>query len=1550
MTSGQSFGDPAQAPSGDSVTRDATVNLNANVSDYSAQMAAATRDTNRLGTAVDSLSSKVDGLSKRAGRKLELFGGSVFAGLAGSIADAAALDKQLGTLRAGATITGASYKGLKNDVESAFTKFPIARGQAVALTGAVSNLGVTGVREIGALDRVFIKLGASTGESMTGLATDLIQLSRLMGTTNTTQIGNYANAVLTVSKNAGVSASGVLQFSQAIAPIARQAGIGEAAVIGISAAFSKAGADGFVAANVFNSIVNDITQLTKTGSPELAKYANFIGLTVSQFKKLPGKDQVTEIFAAVAKGGPKALAFANELGLGTRGLSALQAVAQSGGLQKQIAIATNSSHDQKNLNRSANAAFNDLGDSLTKVRNELTQMGDEIGGPLLTPIKAVTNGFDHLLHFTNEFIHALGPIAPLLGAMAGALSVVAGLALGHAALVGTFALGKTILGSGSRAAARAGVADARAGTGPAPGAPYGPGGPLRARLPYLAGGLYGRNTPTPDPNAEPGRLRQAGMFVARTPGRVATWAMNSQSTSLADSRKPGFQRSFYTNAAGESQSMRQRFTGLVEQNKAAMVSGGAMRTLAGDTVGLGRAMGRLTMETTKSAVGMAGSVARAGIGGLARGGAGFAGEAGGALRRGGAALGGAAFSLPGLLALSVGAPLIGALKGKINHADNQAFNVDGSLNAISKYDTLLGQTSTNLAQFNTAVSTASNKLDTLAGKSLSQVAQVTNPDIGTASSNYKVTDKNFASLQKTAPKNTRAAVAYIQSLAVQHGGMDAKTLQTIKTDLIATYGAPQAGKILQSYLKTNPANATGANVNYGAIGAIAKGSSGAKDLLGQGFSAAVAQAQFAPGSKSSRAELGAILKLGGPALTGKTLSSGDDNVKTFRALLAKTFGGKAGDYDQLIASDTTGDSAPDSRYKKAYGSGQATQRTILAAIASTKGGRQFLSSAGLKTDFNKPGQVSGNITQALGSLFPAPQDSATNSLLRSGGGSIGRFAASSRLVQAATGSSSGDPRLVQAATVALASKATAATGSFSGASEALMKLSDSMGGAATATGALLASAAAWARQLQSFQTPYQSRGQQLGASIKTLRTDQAAASAPGASQATVDQAKASRASYEQQKAGYQQYLISVLQQAQQYGIQMERAAEDENKQIYRSERNFQIQMLQSQQDFERSSLRSKQDFARQQVRQAEQSAQSIYNPFLRVQAQYTTDAGTLVQNLADQNQRIAQQYAQLAKLRKAGVSQAAIDALQLADPNNAQQLNNIVGSLAQNPQLVAQINKLVGARISATTKLTQSSFNMTFRNTVSDFNLSLNRASQDYNTAHDRAVQAQHIALTDMATDYNVMVSRSGADLKTSMTEIYGSFGSVFGRTMSLVTRDIGKYAPDAAAMIEKSLNDIKTKYPNLWDPHFTGASTAKPYSPGSSNSAEHNTPGGTPGQHGGSSGGGGFADGGISIGPQYAKVSEWSSTAAELHVPLNRGAQYTSGLAGQVARQVVLQMHTSPHPAMPRGEAGPMTVSYDYSTEYSGPITVKANDTKTLEKELAAKARLKRLTSPARH
>lgn len=1606
-----SFADPGTGGGGND-SRNVQVNLDADVSGYSQAMSMAQRQTDGVASSVGKLTGSIHGLAQYAGKQLIHFAVADFAGLSAGVADAASLEHQLGTLRATSVVTGTSMGDMKKQMDSAFTSFPVARSQVIQLAETINSLGVTAPKAVGSMIGTFTKLGAATGEDPNGLASSSIQLDRQLGHTDPAAVADYANSLLTVSKNQGVAASGVLDFAANIAPMARAAGIGEAAVLGISAAFQKAGADGAYAANAFNQITGDITNLSQTGSPAIAKYSTFVGKTADQFRSESGTEQVTSVFNQIAKGGSQANAFVSSLGLGQRAVTSIQAVAQSGGLNEAVAQAQGSATNTNNLDSASKTALAGLSNSAVDVGNQFTRLGEMIGDPLLKPITALVNVFDAGLGLMNKVVSAMGPIPGYVAAVVGALAIPAGLALGHVGLVGSLALGRTLLGPSSsvRTAARDGKIAGQAIKGGAT--------PESAMLLTPTGRRIAAGL-DPEDEARPANLRltgpynmasnraaragQPGLFenqfgmspmamasqkasqvsgkakkvAAATEARIAearskvgtqtpqgAWIMGAAEKDVQPSTPSGTTL-FMRNAAQKARAAAADPLGAARRTAAAAprVAMGSFtyltdqqRKIADDSrltnpllrsgnlpvppeerFGYAlrngspgrtyRAVGNLVNSTTRAAGSMVastvGSVVRLGEPGVIRSGVAAAG--GVAARAGGAAFGalskgaGLAFGTPlGLLATTIGVPLISSIVSGIKNANAARSDVTQSVGSAAGYDQALDKTSTNLAKFATSVDTAAAalaKLSTFSGAPLKSIAKVTDADIAAVNTpGFADADASKGGQLKTVINKARDATAakggdpdavykaglsYVESQASQETTVTGDMATKYKQDLINEIGKnPQSQAIVTKIMSqfatdyTQPGGLNGGKGNPFNQMAVVAGQADRnggelndfKNAFGTGV-AGLGGATQNSGTAGQKAMFANMINMGatatGPATTGQTedITSVGDYLQQYLGIDSKQFDSqiwkaarKAGTYKAQYNQD--GGLAGFNEYS----SSKEAIPVISQAISQTDRGKSLMQQYGLKTP-----EDLAKLAENPGALPPPSANEQVSTLAQYG--PLGIAASKNSLLQAVTtGNQTGQagPAFTAQQQV-IASAAKLASGNFADTEVSIRKLSDSMGGVSQPTGALIKAAADWQSQLEQFKLPQMTQESQLS----TLSNDASTAVAalnPHSTTETVQAAQAKVVAAKNEQNQYQASMVSRITQINDFGTQQARALTAQNLQVANTNRDFDeqqknaafdfgqsqtrsiadfaeqqrravedqgTQKLRAQEDYQTQSQRSTADFqlqnsrqnadhARDLARQAEASAQTIYNPFVREQRKATTDAGTLVYNLNEQNSDIEKQVKQLADLKKRGLSQQAIDTLNLSGSDSAQQVDTLDQSLAQNPNLTKQLNAQIGTRVADTTKLTQNPANMQFRQSEADykqgqqrastdFTKSMSRAASDYekttarqdadfakqqlraqsdqhktmeratedNTkATARAVFDHDKALSDMAKAFKLTQDNAAADLATSFKQYAGGFDQIYAQLATSVTGNLSKIAPAATKILQAELTQIKNDNP----------------------------------------------------------------------------------------------------------------------------------------------------------
>ena len=280
----------------------------------------------------------------------------------------------------------------------------------------------------------------ATGESSTGLANSLLSLQKIMGTPQS-QTRNYANELTYLAAKSNTSATALAEFSSQIAPMGRAMGMSTKEVIGFSNMFAKAGQDGYTAATAFNKVTQDILQATQTGSPDLLKYANLLGVTVGQFKEMGGQQQVAGFLDQIAKLGPRAAMELNRFGFdGVRMAKAITGTVQASGGAMNALNEANIGFDSDSVDKGSKAAEN-MSTTLAKMRQDLQQTAESFGkafGPgidfTLRQVEKLASGFQTLMDGPlGKFIKVAATVVIPVTAAAGALLLLSGTILKVAA-------------------------------------------------------------------------------------------------------------------------------------------------------------------------------------------------------------------------------------------------------------------------------------------------------------------------------------------------------------------------------------------------------------------------------------------------------------------------------------------------------------------------------------------------------------------------------------------------------------------------------------------------------------------------------------------------------------------------------------------------------------------------------------------------------------------------------------------------------------------------------------------------------------------------------------------------------------------------------------------------------------------------------------------------------------------------------------------------------------------------------------------------------------
>jgi TP901 family phage tail tape measure protein len=418
--------------------REANVVITANNSQYNQSVSESTKATEKFNAALQKTSDTASKITKATSKGLLRVGASEIAGLTALSAVAATLEKQTSNIQSNLALnkTASQYNAITASIRAMSREMPMARAEIASMATAVSDLGMLSARQIGGVSKTFNQMQVATGESGIGLATSMVQFQRAMGVAQPTYqtMNPYANSVTGLSARAGTSATDILQFSQSFAPAARVAGMSQSSVLGLSTAATRAGVDGQYAASTISQILNDVTQLRYVNSPELGRYARALGMDSSELtRKTTGPEDQDKflrnimsrvVAVAQTEEGPSRLSMMNIDGLRAR--KALQGLAsEPGGIEKWINQAQ-AGMTQPNVQTGFKAASSGLADQTIMLRNRATDIGQQLGTPVMEALNGVAIGANKLAGAFEPLTNLLTGFVGKIGIPLGVLTMAAG--------------------------------------------------------------------------------------------------------------------------------------------------------------------------------------------------------------------------------------------------------------------------------------------------------------------------------------------------------------------------------------------------------------------------------------------------------------------------------------------------------------------------------------------------------------------------------------------------------------------------------------------------------------------------------------------------------------------------------------------------------------------------------------------------------------------------------------------------------------------------------------------------------------------------------------------------------------------------------------------------------------------------------------------------------------------------------------------------------------------------------------------------------------------
>ena len=453
---------------------------------------------------------------KNVGESVSGFGSALTKGVTAPIvagaglALKAAIDYESAFAGVKKTVDGTpqQFEKLSASIRNMAKEMPASATEIAAVAEAAGQLGVP-IGSIEGFTKTMINLGVSTNLSAEEAATSIAKIGNIMqvsGDDLDSWSAKFGATVVGLGNNFATTESDIVNMANRLAASGKIAGLTTPEILGLSTAMSSVGIEAEAGGTAMTQTLTAISKAVSEGGEELRIYAETAGTTADQFAE-KWKTKPAEALQDFIRGlgrakeeGKDTNKILDQLGLtGIRQSNMLKSLGLAAEtMGKAVGLANSEWEKGTALTDEANKRYETMQSKLQMLKNQLTDVAIEFGGPLLDALKdgleAAKPWISTLADLAKQFSSmsreqqqniikwglaatAVGPFFKILGGgistVGGFIKVIGGLSKGIGYLSGSLKylkdFGSVASGlkavAGSAGAVETAVAGASAGTG-----------------------------------------------------------------------------------------------------------------------------------------------------------------------------------------------------------------------------------------------------------------------------------------------------------------------------------------------------------------------------------------------------------------------------------------------------------------------------------------------------------------------------------------------------------------------------------------------------------------------------------------------------------------------------------------------------------------------------------------------------------------------------------------------------------------------------------------------------------------------------------------------------------------------------------------------------------------------------------------------------------------------------------------------------------------------------------------------------------------------------
>ena len=301
-----------------------------------------------------------------------------------------------------------SYDDLSNGIRAMAKEIPASASEIAAVAEVAGQLGIK-TKDVLSFSKTMIDLGESTNLSATDAATAIAKIANITGMTSD-EYRRFGSSVTALGNNFATTESDIVEMDNRLASAGTLAGLTNQEILGLATSMSSVGIEAEAGGTAMTQTLTAIEQAAVSGGEQLDKFASIAGMSSEQFATT-WKNKPIEAIQAFIKGlgeldskGESATLVLDEMGLsGVRQSNMLKSLALASDTMTSAVDTSNKAWSENTaLTDEANKRYETTESKLKMLKNEVTDVAIEFGGPLVDALRDGVQAAKPVIQFLGD--------------------------------------------------------------------------------------------------------------------------------------------------------------------------------------------------------------------------------------------------------------------------------------------------------------------------------------------------------------------------------------------------------------------------------------------------------------------------------------------------------------------------------------------------------------------------------------------------------------------------------------------------------------------------------------------------------------------------------------------------------------------------------------------------------------------------------------------------------------------------------------------------------------------------------------------------------------------------------------------------------------------------------------------------------------------------------------------------------------------------------------------------------------------------------------------